>query len=98
MHSTLVGSGAHAFASSSGLQLMNPEELITNNARHEWEKWKTRLEEAQFCGSKAANESKSDPMLIEPVPRLDEDSSLFEDTVGAIACAKDGKMAAGVSR
>lgn len=75
---------------------MNPKELITNNARREWEKWKARFEGTE--APKATSESIPESLSNKAIHCLDEDNSVFEDTVGAIACSKDGRMAAGVSR
>ncbi|OJA08668.1 hypothetical protein AZE42_01188 [Rhizopogon vesiculosus] len=41
---TLVASGAHAFASSQGIQTVIPNEMVSPRAIREWQKWKSRLD------------------------------------------------------
>ncbi|CAK5281606.1 unnamed protein product [Mycena citricolor] len=40
---TLVSHGAHAFARTANLNLVEPQHLITDKARKQWARWKTRL-------------------------------------------------------
>jgi isoaspartyl peptidase/L-asparaginase-like protein (Ntn-hydrolase superfamily) len=47
---TLVGSGAHAFASTAHVPVVPPESLIAPRAFGEWHLWKQRLETASGAG------------------------------------------------
>ncbi|KDQ57831.1 hypothetical protein JAAARDRAFT_178341 [Jaapia argillacea MUCL 33604] len=80
---TLVGEGAKAFASSSGLPVIPPEELKSPRAIEEWVRWKTRLDESQ-----------SHPLSHRDLPGGLHDR---QDTVGAAVWDSTGNLAAGVS-
>ncbi|KAL5523705.1 hypothetical protein ACEPAG_7878 [Sanghuangporus baumii] len=90
---TLVGPGAQAFAASTGLQLVNPDTLISGRSRNEWQKWKTRFEDAGSADPDSVTVGSSTVACgLEH-----EDHSIFNDTVGAVACDTSGGLAAGVS-
>ncbi|EJD02887.1 N-terminal nucleophile aminohydrolase [Fomitiporia mediterranea MF3/22] len=93
---TLVGPGAHAFAESSGLQLIDPNSLISEQARREWEKWKTRFE-SSVTSVQGPNIPECRSRNFTFATTSEAESSHLEDTVGAVACDMSGRMAAGVS-
>jgi taspase (threonine aspartase 1) len=40
----LVSDGAHTYAELKGIETIPPENMISPNAKSEWQKWKQRLE------------------------------------------------------
>jgi isoaspartyl peptidase/L-asparaginase-like protein (Ntn-hydrolase superfamily) len=58
--------------------------MISPHARHQWEKWKSRLEDAAI----GAADGKA----------IWDDLNDQQDTVGAIVITQDGDISAGVSR
>ncbi|KAL5528584.1 hypothetical protein ACEPAF_7720 [Sanghuangporus sanghuang] len=87
---TLVGPGAQAFATSTGLQLVNPDVLISERSRNEWQKWKARF---KVAGSAGPDSVTIGPSAVTCGP----EHSILEDTVGAVACDTHGGLSAGVS-
>lgn len=62
-------------------------ELVSERARQEWQKWKSRLEEAKTPG-----------LGMDFGDRVQSESGVMQDTVGAVCCNDVGEMASGVSR
>jgi len=81
-----VSAGASAFASRSaaGPHPVPQDELVSEQARSRWLKWKQWLEEAAFT------EEERDTSK--------DEGSIMQDTVGAVAYDHSYKISAGVSR
>ncbi|PCH43775.1 N-terminal nucleophile aminohydrolase [Wolfiporia cocos MD-104 SS10] len=87
----LVANGAVQFADLHGMHSVPSESLISPRARQEWLRWKATLGSTQVSsGSIAIEQGLSD--TVNPT-----DMSHKQDTVGAIACASNGHLSAGVS-
>ncbi|KAG6833523.1 hypothetical protein H0H87_005174 [Tephrocybe sp. NHM501043] len=90
---TLVGDGAHSFATAKSTQLITtsvetvrPESMISPKARDDWMKWKARLEGAASVSDTTISDSSS--MSLRDI----------QDTVGAVAYGHGDTIATGVSR
>lgn len=78
----LVSQGARTFAALNGIATCGLMALVAPRCVSEWEYWKKRL-----------NDSPSS------IPKQDQSAeTVMQDTVGAISCDSNGKLAAGVSR
>lgn len=79
-----MGRGAYAFAKEHGIETVDPKTMITERARGDWQKWKSRL-----------NNDPNDANLGDLSTETD---TMVQDTVGSVVCDDDGHMSAGVSR
>lgn len=86
MPRTLVAAGARKFAHGR-VETVPDDALIAPAAREQWERWTRRLA-ASARGAEVADAD-------EPVA---SDVRDVQDTVGAVAFHRTGRMAAGVSR
>ena len=91
---TVVGQGAHLFATEHGIASVDPASLVSPEAHKEWTKWKARLEASVV--SDDTRPSESGP-THEDNNTTHTDGSKLEETVGAVASDSSGVLAAGVS-
>ncbi|KIK26970.1 hypothetical protein PISMIDRAFT_93714 [Pisolithus microcarpus 441] len=78
----LVSSGARSFAMQNGLEMVDPESMISKRAKEDWQKWMERYNDLR------------EGMIPESKALLD---AAIQDTVGAVAWDDCGNVAAGVS-
>ncbi|KAI6169400.1 nucleophile aminohydrolase [Pisolithus thermaeus] len=78
----LVSSGARSFAMRSGLEVVDPETMVSKRAKEGWQKWMERYNDVR------------EEMIPESTALLD---AVIQDTVGAVAWDDRGNVAAGVS-
>lgn len=78
----LVSSGARSFAMQNGLEMVDPESMISKRAKEDWQKWMERYNDLR------------EGMIPESKALLD---AAVQDTVGAVAWDDCGNVAAGVS-
>lgn len=105
---TLVSTGAHAFAQSSGFgllesELVPPESLVTPRAKKQWERWKARLDSGSSSSSSSPSVFAPTPVPVDIDTADDEDLPMdaLQDTVGALAfigpSSENAQIASGVS-
>ena len=82
------------------MELVDPQEMITENSLRDWKLWKSRLDNADDDSSHIDSiDSDMNDLPKEGYGRgVEDDNSVLEDTVGAVSCDCEGMMAAGVSR
>ena len=91
-HVMLIGQGANDFAKEMGVAEVEPEQLVTEEAKREWEEF------ARF--NKVVSEVFNSPTLHTPnIISSQEEAALHcgHDTVGAVALDHHGNMAAATS-
>lgn len=82
---TLVSGGAYEFASSSGINTVRPDVMVSPRTRKEWKLWSERV------NNNATNDN-------EQILPGGSNRTLMQDTVGAVALDTFGNLASGVSR
>ncbi|KAJ3057347.1 taspase, threonine aspartase, 1 [Rhizophlyctis rosea] len=105
MPMVLCGEGARVFCEDRGIECVDPEDLVTEEARRRWEKYVQHFEDAKRGASDrkrplavdtptSSSSSSKRPRASLP---LDIQESLLNDTIGAVAMDSTGTIISAVS-